>query len=104
MVNPTNTYTLVQITVLAIACAITTLSPRFRHPTVRAYRAAMYLGLGFSAFIFIIHGIIKYGADLQRRRMSLDWMIVMTTFNVIGALTYAVRVIIMVLQLFSPRC
>jgi adiponectin receptor len=57
----------------------------------------MFLGLGFSAIIFIAHGILKYGVNLQRRRMSLDWMIVMTTFNVIGALTYTVRVIITVL-------
>jgi adiponectin receptor len=83
--------------VLAIACAITTLNPRFRSPTLRPYRAAMFLGLGFSAIIFIAHGILKYGVNLQRRRMSLDWMIVMTTFNVIGALTYTVRVIITVL-------
>src|SRR5437588_9751981 len=66
--------------------------PKFSHPTVRPYCAAMYSGLGFSSIVFIIHGVAKYGWDLQKRRMSLDWVMIMTTFNIIGAVVYAASI------------
>ena len=51
----------IHVTVLAAACIITTLKPRFRYPHLRPYRAVMYSGLGLSAIIFIIHGIVIHG-------------------------------------------
>ncbi|SLM36823.1 Hly-III-related [Lasallia pustulata] len=80
------------ISALAIACAVITLNPRFRRPELRPYRAAMYTGLGLSAMIFIVHGIMKYGWSMQNQRMSLSWMGLMTAFNLVGAVTYAARV------------
>jgi adiponectin receptor len=81
-----------QVSLLAIACVATILNPRFRHPQLRPYRAAMYSGLGLSAIIFIIHGIVIHGWDIQSRRMSLGWMGLMSTLNLIGAAAYAARV------------
>ncbi|KAL8846035.1 MAG: hypothetical protein Q9221_008848 [Calogaya cf. arnoldii] len=52
----------------------------------------MYAGLGFSAVIFVIHGIFLHGWVLQNQRMSIDWMALMATFNLVGATTYAARV------------
>jgi adiponectin receptor len=80
------------ITVLAIACTVATLDPHFSHPTFRAYRAAMYSGLGLSAIIFIAHGLVLYGYETQNKRMSLNWMLLMATFNLTGATIYATRV------------
>jgi adiponectin receptor len=52
----------------------------------------MYAGLGFSAVVFILHGIILHGWSVQNRRMSLDWMVLMASLNLVGAGFYAARV------------
>lgn len=52
----------------------------------------MYSGLGFSALIFVVHGLIKHGWEVQKSRMSLDWMILMATFNIMGAVAYSTQV------------
>lgn len=52
----------------------------------------MYAGLGLSAVIFVIHGILLHGWALQNQRMSLNWMALMATFNLLGATIYAARV------------
>ncbi|KAL8652921.1 MAG: hypothetical protein Q9226_004062 [Calogaya cf. arnoldii] len=52
----------------------------------------MYAGLGLSAVIFVVHGILLHGWALQNHRMSLDWMALMAMFNLVGASTYAARV------------
>lgn len=52
----------------------------------------MYAGLGLSAIIFVVHGVIKHGWKTQNHRMSLDWMGLMASLNLIGAFTYAARV------------
>lgn len=80
------------VSFLALLCIVATLHPNFRHPTFRPYRAAMYAGLGLSAVVFVIHGLVLYGWDIQNQRMSLDWMAWMAIFNLAGAFTYAARV------------
>ena len=52
----------------------------------------MYAGLGLSAIIFVAHGLLKYGYETQRRHMSVDWMIAMAGFNLLGAAIYGIRV------------
>lgn len=52
----------------------------------------MYSSLGLSAIIFIIHGLAIHGWEIQNHRMSLSWMGLMGTLNLIGAATYAARV------------
>jgi len=52
----------------------------------------MYSGLGLSAIVFIIHGLVLHGWELQNRRMSLGWMGLMGALNLIGAVAYAARV------------
>jgi len=44
----------------------------FRHRTVRPYRAVMYAGLGLSAILFVIHGVLLHGRKVRNQRMSLD--------------------------------
>lgn len=80
------------VSVLASLCVVATLHPKFRHPTIRPYRAAMYAGLGLSAVVFVVHGILLHGWTVQNQRMSLDWMGLMALFNLIGAVTYAARI------------
>ena len=52
----------------------------------------MYTFLGLSAISFVAHGIIKYGRETMVNRMSINWMGLMATLNLIGAATYATRV------------
>lgn len=87
------------MSLLALACALTTLNPKFRHPTLRPYRAGMFAGLGLSALVFTTHGIMLYGLEVQVKRMSLDRMAVMAVLNLIGAYVYAA----MVAGLASPE-
>ena len=83
-------YTLVSV--LAAGCVYATLHPAFRRPKYRPYRAAMYAGLGLSFIIPIVHGITIFGWETQMWRMSLDWMALMTAFNLTGGALYAMRV------------
>ena len=52
----------------------------------------MYAGLGLSFIIPIVHALSLYGFEVQIWRMSLDWMFLMATFNLVGAAIYAARV------------
>jgi adiponectin receptor len=52
----------------------------------------MYAGLGLSAIVFIIHGLMIHGWEIQNHRMSLGWMGLMGALNLIGAAAYAARV------------
>lgn len=81
-----------QVSVLATLWIFATLHSRFWHPTIRPYRAAMYAGLGLSAVVFVIHGILLHGWEVQNRRMSLDWIGLMALFNLVGVVVYAARV------------
>ena len=52
----------------------------------------MYACLGLSAVVFIVHGLVLYGWETQKQRMSLDRMTLMAVLNLAGAYTYAARV------------
>lgn len=52
----------------------------------------MYACLGLSAIVFITHGVILYGWEMQNKRMSLDRMGLMALLNLTGAYAYAARV------------
>ncbi len=81
-----------KVTIIASACVYATLHPRFRHPHLRPWRAAMYAGLGLSAIVFVSHGLIIHGWEIQKHRMSLEWMALMGGLNITGAVAYAFRV------------
>ena len=59
----------------------------------------MYSGLGLSAIVFIIHGLLIHGWEIQSHRMSLRWMGLMGALNLIGATIYAARVDCSILEL-----
>ncbi|PVH99832.1 Hly-III related protein [Periconia macrospinosa] len=80
------------VSVLAGLCTYATLHPAFRTPKYRPYRTLMYSGLGLSFLIPIFHGVIRFGWETQMWRMSLDWMFLMATFNLMGGALYALRI------------
>lgn len=77
---------------MALCCAIFTLNSRFGSPEFRHWRASFYAAFGLSSVIFVIHGLVLYGWELQKARMSLVWMGWMATANLTGAAIYAARV------------
>lgn len=80
------------VSVLAAACAAAILAPRFQHPTFRPYRTSIYVSLGLSAIVFITHGLIIHGWEIQSHRMGLTYMLMMATLNLLGASIYAARI------------
>ena len=82
----------VQVTISAGGCIVFTLNPQFLGPAFRKYRALMYASFGLSALMFMSHGILLYGFAVQKKRLALEWMILMGALNIIGACFYASRV------------
>lgn len=75
----------------ASCCVAFSLYPAFSTPAFRAARAAMYASLGLFAVVWL-HGVCLYGFGVQRRRLSLECMILMALSNLLGAAFYASRV------------
>jgi adiponectin receptor len=84
--------TFFQTTFSALFCVLLTLTPRFDSPQVRHWRALFYAAFGLSSVTFVIHGLILYGWEMQKRRMSLVRMGWMAAINLSGAMIYAARV------------
>lgn len=82
----------VQVTISAGGCIVFTLNPQFLGPAFRKYRALMYASFGLSAIMFMSRGILLYGFAVQKKRLALEWMILMGAPNIIGACFYASRV------------
>ena len=52
----------------------------------------MYAALGLSAVVFVAHGLLKHGWEVQNERMGVGWMGLMALLNLGGAVAYAARV------------
>lgn len=92
---------LFQISCSALFCMLLTLGPHFDSSHFRRRRPAFYAVFGLSFVTFVIHGIILYGWEMQKSRMSLIWMGWMAMINLFGATIYATRVFYPV-ALYSP--
>jgi adiponectin receptor len=79
-------------TVAGLACALTTLHPSFSGPQSRHLRTTLYLLLGLSSFLPIIHGICLYGVEDMNHRMGLSYYLGLGAFHGTGAMLYATRV------------
>ncbi|KAL9534612.1 ADIPOR-like receptor [Sphaerulina musiva] len=91
--NPTLRWTYWAMTTsTALGCTYLTLSPHFASPAFRHWRAGLYAGFGLSSIIFVGHGLLLYGWEVQRSRMSLLYMGWMATANLVGAAIYAARI------------
>ncbi|KHN96123.1 Hly-III-related protein [Metarhizium album ARSEF 1941] len=79
------------ICILGIACAIVSWVERFRTPKWRTYRASLFIGLGLSGVIPVIHGVSVYGYAELEERMSISWIVAQGAMYIFGAVLYAVR-------------
>jgi adiponectin receptor len=81
-----------QITLIGLATAYTTISPQFRTPEWREFRAILFVGMGLSALLPVTHGIIIFGFRHLDQRIKLKYLITQGALYIIGAALYAARV------------
>lgn len=80
------------ISFLAVCCSIFTFQPKFNEPHLRPLRAATFGMLALSTFIPVIHGIARYGYEIQSQRLALQWVLATLVLNTTGAAAYAFKV------------
>jgi Haemolysin-III related len=84
--------TTTKLTALAVICSISTFQPRFRDPYLRPVRAATFGSLAIFTMVPVVHGVQRYGWDIQSQRMGIVWVIITLGLNITGAMAYAFKV------------
>lgn len=79
-------------TLCAALCAVATLHSAFSGRTGRRVRTVVYLLLGLSSFLPIIHGIGLHGLAEHDRRMSFKYYLGLGACHGTGAMLYAARI------------
>lgn len=79
-----------QICILGLGCLIVSWFEHFRTPDWRPYRAMMFVGLGVSGVIPVVHGLTIYGYQELNERIGLNWVLLQGVLYILGAFIYAV--------------
>ncbi|KAH9903952.1 mPR-like GPCR protein [Xylariomycetidae sp. FL2044] len=79
-------------TLLCLGSAAVTVNPRFRTPAFRTRRTILYTSLGLTAIVYVLHGIIVHGWEVQSQRMSLVWELLTAFLFILGGGLYALRI------------
>ncbi|KAK4100923.1 HlyIII-domain-containing protein [Parathielavia hyrcaniae] len=79
------------IVLLGLGCVVVSWFEHFRTPAWRPYRALMYVALGLSGVVPILHALTSRGYRELDERMGLSWVILQGALYIFGALVYAVR-------------
>ena len=80
-----------QISTIGVACATVSVTPKFRTPAWRPLRASLFVSMGLSAVLPVIHGLRLYGVAQMNRQIGLLWLSIQGMTYILGALIYAVR-------------
>ncbi|TDZ22097.1 ADIPOR-like receptor [Colletotrichum orbiculare MAFF 240422] len=79
------------IALLGLGCGVVSWLEVFRTPEWRPFRAAMFVALGASGVVPVLHGLRVYGAAGLEDRMSLSWVALHGLMYILGAVLYAAR-------------
>ncbi|KAL2130173.1 hypothetical protein VTI74DRAFT_6805 [Chaetomium olivicolor] len=79
------------IVLLGLGCVVVSWFDHFRTPAWRPYRALMFVGLGLSGVVPVLHALTVYGYRQLDERMGLSWVILQGGLYIFGAFLYAVR-------------
>lgn len=79
------------ISTLAVATSVVATQSRFRTPALRPFRAAMFVAMGLSAVVPVLHACRIYGFHTLRRTIGLDWVLLQGALYILGAGLYAAR-------------
>ncbi|KAK6429915.1 hypothetical protein LTR95_013933 [Oleoguttula sp. CCFEE 5521] len=80
------------ITSIGAATLVVIMYPKFRTPAWRPVRAAMFVFMGISAVVPVMHGVKLYGAEQMNRQIGLSWLVAQGVLYISGAAIYAARV------------
>ncbi|GAB7362029.1 hypothetical protein MBLNU230_g2063t1 [Neophaeotheca triangularis] len=80
------------ITTVGAATIVVVLYPKFRTPEWRPVRALMFVAMGLSAIIPVVHGISIYGVSRLEKQIGLSWLVMQGLLYISGAVIYAARV------------
>ncbi|KAF1812790.1 HlyIII-domain-containing protein [Eremomyces bilateralis CBS 781.70] len=82
----------VMITTISACCAEVVMSPKFASSKYRPLRATMFIAMGLSGVIPVLHGTRLYELSRIDELISLRWMATQGALYIIGAIIYACRV------------
>jgi adiponectin receptor len=68
------------------------MSPRFRTPQWRPFRAFMFITMGLSAVVPVAHGFTALGLEQLNKTIALPWLLTQGALYIVGASIYAARV------------
>lgn len=51
----------------------------------------MFVGMGLSALLPVIHGLALFGVEQMDKQISLSWLVLQGYLYILGAIVYAVR-------------
>ncbi|KAK3389517.1 hemolysin-III related-domain-containing protein [Podospora didyma] len=79
------------ISLLGLGCLTVSWFDQFRTPAWRPYRALMFVGLGVSGVVPILHELTVDGYQHLNERMGLNWVVLQGALYIFGAFLYAAR-------------
>ncbi|KAF7906232.1 hypothetical protein EAF00_000511 [Botryotinia globosa] len=79
------------LSLLAVACSVSTFQPHFRDPFLRPVRAATFGSLAVVTMVPVVHGATVSGWQVQNQRMGITWVLITLMLNVLGATAYAIK-------------
>ncbi|KAK1994455.1 HlyIII-domain-containing protein [Colletotrichum falcatum] len=79
------------ICLLGLGCGAVSWIEFFRAPEWRTFRACMFVALGASGVVPVLHGAAVYGLAEMEARMSLSWVVLHGAMYILGAFVYALR-------------
>ncbi|PGH17788.1 hypothetical protein AJ79_00929 [Helicocarpus griseus UAMH5409] len=80
------------ILLIGAGCAVVSVTPRFRTPAWRPFRAGMFVSMGLSAVFPVLHGITAFGLEQMLKQIGLFWLVLQGALYITGAMIYAARV------------
>lgn len=73
-----------------MGCAVVSVSPKFRTPALRPFRAAMFVAMGLSGLFPISHTWRLYGLRDLAHSVGFYWVALQGVLYILGAGLYAV--------------
>ncbi|KAF2871853.1 hemolysin-III related-domain-containing protein [Massariosphaeria phaeospora] len=79
------------ITTLAAGTSVAAVHPKFRTPALRPFRALMFVLMGLSGVVPVVHGVKLYGLEQMQKTIALNWVVSQGALYILGAVIYAAR-------------